>query len=96
MKTITLKTSSPKKALPLIMDAIEREKRILMDSIAITQQNINSLARKLHVNISDLEKGKVIHTEENEDELIELEGELAILKNLQEEMKSLEDVQLCP
>lgn len=96
MQAITLKTSSSKKALPLIMDAIEREKRILMDSIAITQKNINSLARKLHVNTSHLEKGKVIHTEENEDELTELEGELAILKNLQEEMKSLEDIQLCP
>ncbi len=96
MQTITLKTSSPKKALPLIMDAIEREKRILMDSIAITQKNIDSLARKLHVNTSHLGKGKVIHTEENEEELIELEGELAILKNLQEEMKSLEDVKLCP
>ncbi len=78
------------------MDAIEREKRILTDSIAITQQKMNSLAKKPHVNISHLEKGKVTHTEENEDELIELEGELAILKNLQEEMKSLEDVKLCP
>ncbi|HLG29256.1 MAG TPA: hypothetical protein VI387_03520 [Candidatus Brocadiales bacterium] len=96
MQTISLKTSSPKKALPLIIDAIEREKRILMDSIAITQKNINSLARKLHVNISHLEKGKVIHTEENEEELIELEGELSILKSLNEEMKSLEDVKLCP
>lgn len=95
MIDIHIKSSDPEKAVPLLKDAIERERRLTLHSISITKTKIDKLASSLKVNIDELLQGKVIRTPENEEDLLELEGELAILRHLEEELSSLEELQVC-
>lgn len=96
MKDIHIKSSYPEKAVPLLKDAIERERKLILHSISVTKANIDKLASSLDISINDLLQGKIPHTPDNEQDLLELEGELAILQHLKEELSSLEELQLCP
>lgn len=95
MKIITLKSDSPETVVPLLKSAVEREKKIIMDTIRKTKDKINSLSKTLGVDASKLMKGDVEHTETNDMQLIELEGEIEILKHLETELKALETVEIC-
>lgn len=96
MKNINIKSSYPEKAIPLLKDAIERERKLILHSITVTKAKIDKLTSSLNINISDLIQGKIPRTSENEQDLLELEGELAILQHLEEELASLEELHLCP
>ena len=96
MKNINIKSSYPEKAVPLLKDAIERERKLILHSITVTKSKIDKLTSSLNINISDLIQGKIPRTPENEQDLLELEGELSILQHLEEELSSLEELQLCP
>ena len=95
MKIITLKSDSPETVVPLLKNAVEREKKIIMDTIRKTQEKINSLTKMLGVDTGKLMKGDVEHTEDNDMQLIELEGEIEILGHLETELKALETVEIC-
>ncbi|MBI5197350.1 MAG: hypothetical protein HZA19_01955 [Nitrospirae bacterium] len=96
MKEIQIKSSHPEKAVPLLKDAIERERKLILHSISITQTKIDRLASSLKVNIPALLQGKTLRTPDNEQDLLDLEGELALLQHLKEELSSLEELQVCP
>ena len=94
MQTISLKSNSTKIFVPLLKNALDREKRILADTLKITKNKIDRLARKLSVDINKLMKGKIEHTESNDMKLIELEGEIEILRHLEAELKELNSVKI--
>ncbi|MBI4688666.1 MAG: hypothetical protein HY754_00100 [Nitrospirae bacterium] len=90
MQTVSIKSSSSEKIIPLLTNALDREKRIIMESLKMTQGKVNSLAKALAVDIDKLMAGKIEHTESNDMELIELEGEVKILRHLEDQLKELE------
>lgn len=49
MEKIEITTPEPEKALPVLRDAVERQKRLLSQSIARTQEKIQQLAVSLQV-----------------------------------------------
>lgn len=95
MQTISLKSNSSDMVIPLLKNAIDREKRILLDTLRITRGKINKLTESLGVDIDKLMRGEVEHTEANDMQLIELEGEIEISKHIEAELKELESVEIC-
>ena len=95
MRAITLKSNSPETVVYLLKNAMDREKRILIDTIRVTREKIAFLTKDLGVYIDNLMKGEVEHTESNDMQLIELEGEIETLKHLETELKTLESVEIC-
>ena len=95
MQTISLKSGSPDTVIPLLKNAIDREKRILAESLRITREKVNKLAKDLAVDIDKLMQGEVKHTASNDMQLLELEGEIEILRHLEAEIKELESVEIC-
>jgi hypothetical protein len=96
MEKIEIRTPEPEKALPILRDAIERQKRILSQSLARTEERIQQLATQLHVNPDLLLAGKVPHPEKQDMDLLELEGELELLRHFREQLESLEHLTICP
>ena len=95
MRAITLKSNSPETVVSLLKNAMDREKKILIDTIRVTREKIAFLTKDLGVDIDNLMKGEVEHTESNDMQLIELEGEIETLKHLETELKTLESVEIC-
>lgn len=95
MQTISLKSNSPDMIIPLLKNALDREKRILMETLKITREKINKLADNFGVDIDKLMRGEVEHTEANDMQLIELEGEIEISRHIEAELKELESVEIC-
>lgn len=95
MRTISLKSNSPDMVIPLLMNAIDREKRILIETLRMTREKISKLAESLGVDVDKLMKGEVEHTEANDMQLIELEGEIEISKHIEAELTELESVEIC-
>jgi hypothetical protein len=95
MQTISIKSSSPEKTIPLLANAIERERRIVMDSLKTTRGRVESLAKDLGVDVDKLMQGEVEHADVDDMKLIELEGEAEILKHLESELKALESLEIC-
>ena len=96
MQKIEISTPEPEKVLPVLRDAIERQKRILSQSLAKTEERIKQLAFDLKVNPDLLLTGQVPHPENQDMDLLELEGELEIRRHLQEQLESLEHLTICP
>ena len=94
MQTISLKSDSPDTVIPLLKNAIDREKRILAESLRVTREKVNKLAKDLAVDI-ELMRGEVKHTASNDMQFLELEGEIEILRHLETEIKELESVEIC-
>lgn len=95
MRTIAIKSNSPDTVIPLLSNAIEREKRILMDSLRMAREKVCKLAENLNVDIEKLMRGEVEHSDSNDMMLIEIEGELEVLRHLEKEFKELDSVQIC-
>ena len=95
METISLKSNSPDMLIPLLKTALNREKGILIETAKALKEKVNRLAKNASVNIDKLMAGEVEHRESNEMELIELEGELEILKHLEAEIDELDAVEIC-
>lgn len=95
MQTVSLKSNSPDTLIPLLRNAIDREKRILTESLRMTKERVKKLSEKLGVDTDRLMRGEIEHTESNEMGLIELEGEIEILRHLENELKELESVEIC-
>lgn len=90
--------SSPEleKALPVLRDAIERQKLLLSQSIFRTEEKIQQLAASLQVDPEVLMAGHVPHPEAQDMDLLELEGELQLLCHLRDQLESLERLKICP
>lgn len=95
MQTISLKSSSAETVIPLLRNAIDREKRILKESVRVAKEKVNRLAGSLSVDIDRLMKGEVEHTDSNDMQLIELEGEVEVLRHLESELNDFESVEIC-
>lgn len=80
--------------IPLLKHAMDREKRILMETLRITKEKISSIAGTLGVDLDKLMKSEVEHTETNDMQLIELEGELEISRHIEAELRELESVEI--
>jgi hypothetical protein len=64
--------------------------RLLLQSLTKTEENIRQLATRLGVDTDLLLAGKVPHPEEQDLDLLDLEGELEIFRHLREQLESLE------
>jgi len=95
MQTISLKSNSPDTTIPLLVNAINREKRILVESIRATKERIMGTSKSLGIDIEKLMEGMVEHNESNEMQLIELEGEIDILRHLETELNELDSIEIC-
>ncbi len=95
MQTISLKSNSPDTIIPLLRSAIEREKRILTESLRIVKEKIGRLSKALDIDIDKLMKGEIEHTESNEFLLLELEGEIELMRHLESELEELESLEIC-
>jgi hypothetical protein len=96
MQKIEINTPEPEKVLPVLRDAIERQKRILSQSLTQTEERIQELAARFHVDPDLLLSGQVPHPENQDMDLLEMEGELEIRRHLQEQLESLEHLTICP
>ncbi|MEI9476372.1 MAG: hypothetical protein WCO26_07325 [Deltaproteobacteria bacterium] len=95
MEKIEITTPEPEKVLPLLQDAIDRQKHILLQSLARTEEKVRQLASRLKVDTDLLMAGKVPHPEGQDMDLLELEGELEISRHLREQLESLEHLVIC-
>ena len=96
MEKIEFSTPERDKVRPVLQDAIERHKRLLAQSLARTNERIQQLVTQLGVDPDRLLAGEVPHPEEQDMDLLELEGELTLRCHLQEQFDSLEHLKLCP
>jgi hypothetical protein len=95
MQTISLKSNSPDTIIPLLINAINREKRILVESIRAAKERVTGISKSLGIDIEKLMDGMIEHNESNEMQLIELEGEIDILRHLEAELKELDSIEIC-
>ncbi len=94
MTTISIQSAVPF-PLTLLYEALNREKRILKNSIKTTHTRISILSKSLAIDPASLLSGTVIHTDENDMEFLEIEGELLLLQHLQDELAALESARIC-
>ena len=96
MAKIEILTPEPEQALLILQDALAWQKRILLQSLARTQERVQELAARLQVDPDLLLAGVVPHPEDQDMDLLELEGELEILRHLREQLVHLEHLIICP
>jgi len=96
MQKIEINTPWAEKAIPVLKDAIELPKQIISQSLARTEEKIRQLAEQMQVDPDLLMVGKVPHPENQDMDLLELEGELEIRRHLREQLESLEHLTICP
>jgi hypothetical protein len=96
MAKIEILTPEPDKARLLLQEAIALQKQLVVQSLGRTQERIQALATQLQVNPDLLLAGEVPHSEEQDMDLLELEGELEIQRHLREQLQQLEHLTICP
>lgn len=95
MQTISLKSNSPDTIIPILKIAIDREKHILMETLRAAREKVNKLAGNLTVDVDKLMMGEIEHTDSNDMQFIELEGEIEIIRQLEVELRELETIEIC-
>lgn len=96
MATIQIKTPFPDQAIPLVKDALAMEAKLTRDSLRTTENRITTLAQQLDVTPDQVLAGAVHRTENNEVLLLDLEGELELRRLLQDTLRHLEQLEVCP
>lgn len=94
--TIQIKTPSPDQAIPLVKDALAMEAKLTRDSLRTTEDRITTLTQQLDVTPEQILAGTVRRTEDNEALLLDLEGELELRRVLQDTLRHLEQLEVCP
>jgi hypothetical protein len=89
MAKIEITIPDSEKAIPVLNDAIERQKHLLSQSLARSEARIQHLAEYLQVDLDRLLAGEVPHSDEEDMDLIELEGELELRRHLREQLEIL-------
>lgn len=95
MSTISIKGDTSEAVLSLLTNALGREKRIISDSLRTTRDKVNALAKLLSVDVEKLMRGEIEHVESKDMQLIELEGEIELLRHFEVELKELESLEIC-
>ncbi len=95
MSTISIKGDSSETVRSLLTSALDREKRIITDSLRTTRDKVNALAIMLSVDVEKLMRGEIEHAESKDMQLIELEGEVELLRHLETELRELETLEIC-
>ncbi len=75
---------------------LNRERRLLLDAATRTRQKANELAGKTGADLDALQPGLFPHPEGQDMDLLELEGELQLLKSIEEQLRILEIIEICP
>lgn len=70
-------------------------KKLTRDSLKTSEDRIAALTRQLGVTIDQVLEGSVPRREENEQALLDLEGELELRRTLQETLRHLEQLEVC-
>jgi hypothetical protein len=96
MATIQIKTPFPDQAISLVKDALAMEAKLTRDSLRTTENRITTLAQQLDVTPDQVLAGAVHRTENNEVLLLDLEGELELRRVLQDTLRHLEQLEVCP
>lgn len=96
MGKIEITMPDSEKAVPVLSDAIERQKRLLSQSLARSDERIQRLSIELEVDPEQLIAGEVPHSENNDMDLIELEGEIELQRHLREQLNILGSLKVCP
>lgn len=94
MTTISIQSMFPF-SVQLLTGAIDRERRIVNNSIKSTKRRVDALAKTLGVDPVRLMAGEEVHEDVVDMDLLELEGELEILHHLEAEFAALETVRIC-
>ncbi len=94
MTTISIQSMFPL-SVPLLAGALDRELRIVNNSIKTTKRRVDALSKALKVDPLRLMAGEIEHNDANDMDFIELEGELALLQHLESEHAALESVHIC-
>lgn len=68
-------------------EALEMEKKLTRDRLAISEGRITALLRQLGVTVDQVLGGVVARGEENEQDLLDLEGELELRRTVQDTLK---------
>ncbi len=96
MGKIEISIPEAEKALPILRDAIERQKHLLMQTLAKAEERIRQLSIDLQVDPARLLAGECPHSEAQDMDLVELEGELELRDHLREQLQLLEQLKVCP
>ena len=96
MGKIEINMPEAEKALPILHDAVERQKQLLLQSLARAEERIQHMSAHLQVDPDRLLAGEVLHTDDQDMALLELEGELELRRLLREQLAILERLKLCP
>jgi hypothetical protein len=80
----------------LVKDALAMETKLTHDSLRTTEDRITALAQQLDVTPEQVPAGTVRRREDNEALLIDLEGELELRRVLQDTLRHLEQLEVCP
>jgi hypothetical protein len=96
MGTIDLRTGAPDRARIVLRQALERERRLVADGISRTREKVTGLIEKTGIDPDALRMGRVPHPEDRDMELLELEGEMELLTALEEQLRVLEELEICP
>lgn len=94
MSTLSIQSVFPL-SMDLLAGALNREKKILLHSVNTTKLRVEKLSKTLAVDPIQLQAGTIVHTDANDMDLLELEGELALLGHLESELAALESSRIC-
>lgn len=96
MSTLSIQSAFPL-SLDLLAGALNREKKSdpQRENNKTTRLRVEKLSRTLATDPIQLQAGTVTHTDANDMDLLELEGELALLGHLESELEALESSRIC-
>lgn len=95
MSQITLKSADPESITPLIISALDAEKKEIATAILKTKEKLSTFEKKYNLSTSDfLNKTKSL-TSIPEMDAIEWSGEWETSKRLQNRLSRLEEIQIC-
>ncbi len=96
MGTLEVRTEALDQARVLLQQAIGRERRLIADAVSRTREKVRALAEKTGVDLEALRAGKVPHPEAKDMELLELEGEIELSARLEEQLRVIDGLEICP
>ncbi len=96
MGTLEFRTGAPDKARVLLQHAISRERRLIVDGISRTREKVTTLAAKTGADVDALRSGLLPRSDDQDMELLELEGEIELLGILEEQLRIIDGLEACP
>ena len=96
MTELIIKSSQPEAAKAEIQAALESQRRVICHSIKRTQKNIATFEEKYGFSTAELFRREAQGTiDDNNLEFIEWLGETKLLGRLEDELKLLDEIQVC-